>query len=825
MPALPQILTLLVLEGATAFTPPPAQNAPNSLQRIASRFDFEESSRMRLEMPLGFARSNPMGVDRFSSFGSMAPDETLAHGGRFSLRFDLDGHSMAARSTPGLIPVRSGTEYEISGWIRTDRLTAARASLAAWLIDGNGHPLPGSMITSESIASPDRWTRVSMIVPGRTVPGQDLVIECRALQPADRSDAATQQQANDIDGTIWFDDLAVTQLPSVRIDDGHPTGIHRRPDAPRLHLRIEDQTTEPIDWTLVIEDANGNTVDRHQGRMHQEELETWIVPTLPANGWYTARLVARTGDREPIIRSDRIDLVLLPAARPTTPVETIGLELPHAPTETELALTRELGAGLLSIPAITETGHGSLEDAATRRRLGRFLDSGGRLTCRIDHLPESWCRQHALDRDQVAEYLVLEEETWGPVVDRSMLPLGSAASSWRINLDPSRSDPRTLELATNTLQRRLRTLAPDATVQPLQKDTSIDTIRVLDAWRNGVDRHVAPPWETDARGRVRPTRSYPVLHALLRHLSERRFGGVLEIDHATMAWYLPPTDRTTADSGSAMLLLPGSVVDAPIALGDGPVRVNDMSGNQRLLEPLDGTYALAFDDRRTLVLEGIDDEIVRFHRDLQLDPPRVLARPRRHAHVLEITNPWDTTLQGVLHLRDGRRMQLSPNRIPLELSPGQTKRIGVDVVVTGPLAPGTTFIEGQLSRTGPDAMKFPIRCPLDVGLDDVEIAFEDLAIDDGLRVVMEVTNTGATSRSIEATIAGDGMPTGSPRRFDLEPGRTIVHHFDLVGTTTELADRSIHVRVSEVGATGRLSHAVEIAPGTPERLTGVSEAP
>ena len=821
MPALPLILTLLMLESATA----PVRNAPDSLQRIASRFDFEESSRMRLEMPLGFARSNPMGVDRFTSFGSMAPDGTLAHGGRFSLRFDLDGHSMAARSTPGLIPVRSGTEYEVSGWIRTDRLAAARASLAAWLIDGNGHPLPGSMITSASIESQDRWTRVSMIVPGRTVPGQDLVIECRVLQPADRIGDSLEQRSNDIDGTIWFDDLAVTQLPSVRIDDGHPTGIHRSPDAPRLHLRIEDQTTEPIDWTLDIEDTHGNTVDRHQGRMHHEELETWIVPSLPANGWYTARLVARTGDAEPIVRSDRIDLVLLPPAKPTTPVATIGLELPHAPTGTELDLARELGTGLLSIPAITDTGEGSLEDAATRRRLGRFLDSGGRLTCRIDHLPESWCRQHALDRNQVAEYLVLEEATWGPVVDRSMLPLGDAASSWRINLDPSHSDPRTLELATYTLQRRLRTLAPDAVVAPLQKDTSIDTVRLLDAWRNGVDRHVDPPWHTDARGRVRPTRSYPVLHALLHHLSERRFGGALEIDDSVMAWYLPPADRTTGDPGSAMLLLPGSIVDASVALGDGPVRVNDMSGNQRLVEPTNGTHTLVFDDRRTLVLEGVDDAMVRFHRDLQLDPPRVLARPRRHAHVLEITNPWDTTLEGVLHLRDGRRMQLSPNRIPLELAPGQTKRIGVDVVVTGPLAPGTTFIEGQLSRNGPDATKFPVRCPLDVGLDDVEIAFEDLPIDDGLRVVMKVANTGASSRSIEATIVGDGLPTGSPRRFDLEPGRTIVHHFDLVGTTAELADRSIHVRVAEVDATGRLSHAVEIAPKTPERLTGVPDAP
>ena len=87
MPAFLPILVSLVLEGVTAPSALPATGVPAvpaSLQRVAGRFDFEESTRLRLEMPLSFKRVTPMGVDRFTSFGTMRPDDEQSYDGRFS---------------------------------------------------------------------------------------------------------------------------------------------------------------------------------------------------------------------------------------------------------------------------------------------------------------------------------------------------------------------------------------------------------------------------------------------------------------------------------------------------------------------------------------------------------------------------------------------------------------------------------------------------------------------------------------------------------------------------------------------------------------------
>ena len=825
MPAFLPILVSLVLEGVTASPALPAPGVPASLQRVAGRFDFEESTRLRLEMPLGFKRVTPMGVDSFTSFGTMRPDDEQSHDGRFSFRFDLDGHSMAARSTAGLLPIRTGTEYEVSGWIRTENLVTARASMAAWLVDGEGRPLPGTVIESRSIESRGAWTRVSLFVPDHDHEGHDLVLECRVLQQVDRGATLDDETREDISGTTWFDDLAITQVPTVRIDDGTDTGIHRRPDAPRLRLRIDDPTTEPIAWTLSIADTEGVVVDRHEGTMQLNQLDTWVEPILPANGWYTARLTARTTGTDSITRSDQVNLVLLPARTPTAPVATIGLELATPPHDDELALIRELGVGLLSIPALTGTGTGVLEDEAHRRRLGRYLDQGGRIACRIDRLPPSWSRQHALDEHQVAEYLLLEEATWGPVVDRSLLPFGDSASRWLIAVDETRTDPQVSGPAQALLLQRLKTLAPEASVDPLQDAAATTPRQLLQAWRVGAHRYITPPWTTDDRGRVRPTKFYPVLHTLLHHLSGRTFDGELGLGTDAWAWYLAPMDgEGTVAPG--LLVMPGANAVVPVALGTTPIKLHDTSGNHRLIPLRDGTHDLAFHEGRMQFVEHIDDAMVRFHRDLQLDPPRVIARPRRHPHTLEVSNPWPTTLEATLQFHEQPRLQVDPNRIPMVLAPGETKRVAVEVLVTGPLAPGVHFISGSLVRSGAEFLEFPVSCRVDVGLPRIDLVFTEIVTAKGVRVIMQATSRDTAPRSIEAVIAGDGLPTTAPRRFDLAAGATIVHHFNLVGTPTSYAKHAVYVQVAEVDATGRISHAVHFPDDDSEhQVTEVPTSP
>ncbi|MAA52794.1 MAG: hypothetical protein CMJ41_07225 [Phycisphaerae bacterium] len=817
MPALLPILAGLVLQGAIAGVPasPDEPSGPGSLQRVGTRFDFEESSRQRLEMPLGFTRTTPLGLDRFTSFGSMGPDDSVYHSGTFSLRFDVDGHSMAARTNVGRIPIRTDTEYEVAGWVRTDRLVQSEVTIAAWLVDEEGQPVPGTVVESRPVEQEGVWTRLAVDVSGLDRNARDLVLECRVIQPGDRS-GHQPEPTPDIAGRAWFDDLMVTQLPTVRIDDATDTGIHRRPGTPMLHLRIDDPATEPIEWSLRIENERGATIDHIHGTMGDQPLDTWIEPLLPDNGWYRAVLTARTLGATTVIRSDRTDFVVLPEHTATARATTIGIEFTDPPTDRELELVEALGVGMVSVPALLDDGSGLLEDAGHRRRMGRLLDRGGTITCRFDRLPRTWATRHALDPDQFAEFIMLDEATWGPVLDRSIIPFGDAVAHWTLAGDTTAYVP-----AAQRLQERLSRLAPQATVLPPDDAPATEPFELLERWRDGVSCRILPPWNTDERGRLQPTPTFARLHSLLHHLSDRRFGGVIPLGARGHAWYLEPVESRAG----GLLVPPDVTATVSAALGSDPIVVHDDAGNRRTLPLRDGTHDVDIDAARIQFLEGVDDAWIRFQRDLVIDPPTLIARPMRHRHQLRITNPWNETMEGVLVFEHADRAQVSPARIRLTMAPGETRRIPVDLIVTGPLPPGPMSMSGVLDRTGPDPMRMPVHCRVDVGLPSIDLSFREWNTPDGLRVELRATNHGDRPRAIEAALAGNGLPTAGTRRFDLAAGATITHWFDLHATADQLDDGPLRILVSELDATGRISHAIRWPREDADRLTGVHVDP
>lgn len=815
MPAFLPILAGLVLEGATTgpLPSPDVNPGPGSLERITTRFDFEESTRLRLELPLGFHRATPMGLDRYTSFGTMRPDDGSPRSGRFAFRFDVDGHSMAARTTTGRIPIRTGIDYEISGWIRTERLRSAHATLAAWLVDEHGSAMPGTLVETGTVEHDGDWTRVSVVVPGLDRTARDLVLECRVIQPGDRAAGAGD---SDITGTAWFDDLAVTQLPTVRIDDAAGTGLHRRPGAPMLHLRIDDPATEPIEWSLRIENEHGDAIDHVHGTMGDQPLDTWIEPLLQTNGWYRAVLTARTLGHDPVVRTDHTDFVLLPGTTDTTTVPTIGIEFETAPDERALQLVEALGIGMIDIPAVLDDGTGTLEHPEHRRRLGRFLDRGGRLTCRFDRLPGEWATRHALDPHQIAEFIVLDEPTWGPMIDRSITPFGDAASRWILGGDSPMHDE-----AGRRLHARLATLAPDAVVLHRDHSSATEPHELLMAWKADTPRCIQPPWRIDDRGRVQPTPAFARLHALLHQLSGRRFAGTVPLGDDGSAWYLEPVDARSA----ALLLPPGKRSTNTIALGPGPMELHDDVGNVQPLLAAGGVHEVTIDSEQVRCIEGIDDAWIRFQRDLVLEPSDLDARPRRHAHVIEVTNPWAETMDGVLLFKHAPRVELSPIRVPLLLGPGETRRIPVDVVVTGPLPPGPMAVVGHLERRGPAPAHFPVQCRLHVGLPSIELSFREWRTPEGMHVELLATNHGDEPRSIDAGLAGGGLPTTGATRLRIEPGATVAHRFELHGTHEDVDGDPIRVLVAESDATGRVVHAVHWDDEGGNRLTGVVTDP
>ena len=108
--------------------PDPASTLP-SLSRILRRFDFEEAERAPYTMPLKFYRY--VAPDQgFPPFGGMELTDEVAHEGRWSFRFELDGGSLSARVPTAVLPVLPGSDYAVSAWIRTEEM---RSSTSGWL--------------------------------------------------------------------------------------------------------------------------------------------------------------------------------------------------------------------------------------------------------------------------------------------------------------------------------------------------------------------------------------------------------------------------------------------------------------------------------------------------------------------------------------------------------------------------------------------------------------------------------------------------------------------------------------------------------------------
>ena len=154
----------------------------SSLRRAVGHFDFEESQKTPLEMPLNFHRHIDT-EDGFPPFGRMRPSDEQAAGGEWSFLFELGGGSMAARIPSGVVPILPLADYLVAVKVRTEGLTHAQARLSAWLQDAHGIRIPASLAMSPLVRTNGQWQTISAEVRGAFEQATDLVVELQLLQP------------------------------------------------------------------------------------------------------------------------------------------------------------------------------------------------------------------------------------------------------------------------------------------------------------------------------------------------------------------------------------------------------------------------------------------------------------------------------------------------------------------------------------------------------------------------------------------------------------------------------------------------------------------
>ncbi|UCD73937.1 MAG: hypothetical protein JSV91_09075 [Phycisphaerales bacterium] len=430
---------LLVCCAATA-QQPGGPGELSSLRRAVGHFDFEESVRTPLEMPLYFHRHIDVN-DGFPPFGRMRPSNEHAAGGEWSFLFELDGGSMAARIPTAVLPILPLADYLVAVKVRTEGLNHAAARLAVWLHDARGNPIPASLAVSPLVRTEGQWQTISAEVRGVFEQATDLAIELQLLQPRKFGSGEFKPDEPvlvDVAGRAWFDDVMIWHLPRIDLTCDAPGNVFIAPHRPTLNIRVRDLLNKPLTARLRVFDLCGREVaDRSFPAPRGREPWPFEVP-VGRFGWFRAVLDVQAESE--LVARRWVDFTVLPGGVRRYALSTVGFSvvLPPMPDEVLAVapeLSRRLGASTVLLPvwdASFDEGGASTHRAALKRAIEEILASEQRMIFALNGVPESLSSTLAIRPSQVLDLISRDPESWRPSLADLLLEFGLEVSHWQL---------------------------------------------------------------------------------------------------------------------------------------------------------------------------------------------------------------------------------------------------------------------------------------------------------------------------------------------------------------------------------------------------------
>lgn len=284
-----------------------AVNRPASIGRIVRHFDFEERGFNSLDIPLYWIRAqhDPEVRDRpgfpISNLGRL--DYTAPTSSGFgSVRLDTAGGSTSLRLESGVVPVFPSVQYAVGSMVRVEGLEHARPRLVARLLDESGRPLEGAEASQVIEPGTNGWdpnyVPVLLKLPPAPAAAVSVQIDIEVAQPRQRGGGgpeAYELWQEDYNGSVWFDDVVVVQLPTAALASVRESNIFLANEQPELLASIRDLSGDHIVIDLFVRDIDGSVVAHRSEQFEMGSREYRWRPELPGLGWYEAELVVRVG--------------------------------------------------------------------------------------------------------------------------------------------------------------------------------------------------------------------------------------------------------------------------------------------------------------------------------------------------------------------------------------------------------------------------------------------------------------------------------------------------------------------------------------------------
>jgi len=437
------IAMLLVVPTAVA-----QDHSPLLSRRVVRAFDFEEQHLHDAPVPLHWFRAqhNPPSRDR-PGFPIWNRAELVygagAHSGEGAVRLPTRGGSTALRLEPGVIPVLPGAEYTVRAVARVEGLARARPALVARFLDAQSNPLSDSEFRRVLRDADNQYRPIDLLVPETPPEAAFLQIDLELLQPDQLADARTPDFDDDLDGAVWFDDVAVVLRPRVNLTTRPLGPLVRASEPPELRFSARDLVADALRQRITIYDGDGNAVAAHEIEADASgSVRTWR-PSLPAFGWY--RAVSELSEQGvPIARAVHDFAWLAPFASDETTPSRLGIIVP--PDQSPRNLPALLTASGFSHAVVSLWSHDLTPETVESRveQIAQITDAlraaGDHLILALDRVPDQAARDAVLDPSSVLTFLAQGGESAHQLLDPFLQRVGESVHAWLIAPD----DPHAL---------------------------------------------------------------------------------------------------------------------------------------------------------------------------------------------------------------------------------------------------------------------------------------------------------------------------------------------------------------------------------------------
>ncbi len=425
---------------------------PEASGRVVRVFDFEERDTNPGEVPeLWYrAQDEPEGARRpgFPPWNRAriryTSDGAIAASGIGAVELPTRGGSTSLMLAPGAIPVFANADYRVAARVRTVGLTHARALVEARFLDAQRRPIPGETYRSGPLLAEHGWLSVEFEAIGRAPEAAWLQLELLLLQPEHldpaRPTGEHHVRAQDFEGSAWFDDVRIIQLPRVEITTQAPGNLFTFPERPRLDLLVRDLTGESLTIVGEVLDADGRVVATTTHESRAGLFRAPWSPDLPGMGWYRARSRVRSGGRE--VDGASADFAWVPGSPTSTGIpEDLGRfsldlrALPQSEFGRAHDLVRRAGVGHATLEVWTD----DLAPARAGERAKALLDGvsgllmqGRGVSMSVAVVPRTLAEELRVGRTESLAAFAGARAAWEPFATDILETIGPRVAHWRL---------------------------------------------------------------------------------------------------------------------------------------------------------------------------------------------------------------------------------------------------------------------------------------------------------------------------------------------------------------------------------------------------------